>query len=321
MPSSISILPINVDNLLHRQDVYHRLQTALAVNRSSPTAPVILHAMAAMRTSRDGNSNSEPDPPLAWGVDGCPGGWFYIAIALDATDEWEWCCGLVDSLCKIVERAGGRDRVFVDIPIGLPDKRNPEPRQCDLEARRLLNRDRCGTLLPVGKRRGTSVFPAPARETLDAKDYLDACAINQMATGKKVGKQVFTIFDKIRDADQLLRDNASARAIVSEVHPELCFWGLNDGHPMQHNKKQLPGRNERLTVLQSCWPQAKSVWDEICSLYHRNEVAYDDITDAMVAAVIARANLLNRFPEEPPRDTKGLPMQMIWAAREMVGAP
>ena len=299
----------------NRQDAYRRLQTELATDRSSPAAPAMLHEMAAMRTSRDGNSNSEPDPLLAWGVDGCPAGWFYIA--LDATGEW--CCGLVGSLREIVELASKRDRVFVDIPIGLPDERNPDPRQCDLEARRLLNRDRRGTLLPVGKRRGTSVFPAPARETLDAKDYPDACAINQMVTGKKVAKQIFAIFNKIRDANQLLRDNASARAIVSEVHPELCFWGLNDRHPMQHNKKQLPGRNERLAVLQSCWPQAKSSWDEICSLYRRNEVAYDDITDAMVAAVIARANLLNRFPEEPPRDAKDLPMQMIWASREMVG--
>ena len=66
----------------------------LAANRSSPTAPAMLHEMAAVRASRDGNSNGESDPPLAWGVDGCPAGWFYIA--LDAIGEW--CCGRVNSL-------------------------------------------------------------------------------------------------------------------------------------------------------------------------------------------------------------------------------
>ena len=40
----------------------------------------------------------------------------------------------------------------IDIPIGLTDS---GPRQCDIQARRLL-----------GARRGTSVFPAPIRPAL-----------------------------------------------------------------------------------------------------------------------------------------------------------
>ena len=102
------------------------------------------------------------------------------------------------------------------------------------------------------------------------------------------------------------------------MHPELCFWALNDKHPMKRNKKRLAGRQERLSVLQKCWPQAKSAWDKIGGLYRRNEVAHDDIIDAMVAAVTARANPLNRLPSEPPLDAKGLPMQMIWAAKEAI---
>ena len=318
----------------NRQDAYRRLQTTLAADRSSPSAPAMLHEMAAIRTSQDGNSNGDSEPPLAWGVDGCPGGWFYIA--LDATGEW--CCGLVKSLREIVdvEQAGEQDRVFVDIPIGLPDKENPEPRRCDLEARRLLNRDQRGILLPVGKRRGTSVFPAPAREALvyglkEAKEltfqqafdryYQLASGKNKKVTGKCLPRQVFALIPKIRDADELLcqSDNALKDKVL-EVHPELCFWGLNDEHPMQHNKKQRAGRKERLAVLQSCWPQAESAYDKICNLpqYQRKQVAHDDIIDAMVAAVTARANPLNRLPPEPPPDAERLPMQMIWAAKEAI---
>ena len=313
----------------NRQDAFRRLQTTLAANRSSPSAPAMLHEMAAMRTSQDGNSNSNSEPLLAWGVDGCPGGWFYIA--LDATGEW--CCDLVGSLREIVKRAGKQDRVFVDIPIGLPDKENPNPRCCDLEARRLLNRDQCGTSLPVGKRRGTSVFPAPAREALvyslkEAKEltfqqafdryYQLASGINKEVTGKCLPRQAFALIPKIHDADELLRECSKARKTICEVHPELCFWGLNDKHPVQHNKKRLAGRQERLSILQKCWPQAKAAMDDICGLFRRNQVAYDDIIDAMVAAVTARTNPLNCLPPEPPLDAEGLPMQMIWAVREAI---
>ena len=100
--------------------------------------------------------------------------------------------------------------------------------------------------------------------------------------------------------------------------PELCFWGLNDRHPMKHNKKKLAGRNERLATLEKCWPQAKAAQDEICGRYLRKKIAYDDIADAMVAAITACANPLNRLPEAPQRDAEGLPMQMIWTAREAI---
>jgi predicted RNase H-like nuclease len=48
----------------------------------------------------------------------------------------------------------------IDIPIGLPGGR---PRTVDGEARRLLGP------------RASSVFPAPARGTLDASSYEEAC--------------------------------------------------------------------------------------------------------------------------------------------------
>ena len=301
----------------NRQDACRRLKTALAENRNSPDAPKMLHELVATRAANDDASA----PPLAWGVDGCKAGWFYVA--LDSTGEW--CCGLVGSLREIVAWADCRDRVFVDIPIGLPDKRRPEPRKCDLEARRLL------------KQRGSSVFPAPARETLAAKDYQDACRINEQVTSAKTSRQTFAILGKIREADHLqlrepdqrLRDKA--RAIVREIHPELCFWALNDCESMQYSKsnpkEKWAAHDERLKVLGRCWPAAQAVAEEICKNYFRSKkffsskiIARDDIADAMAAALTARAkpSKLNSLPEPPPEDSEGLPMQMIWAAREAV---
>lgn len=301
------------------RDARRRLETALAENRRSPDAPKMLHELAAMRTRGDGGST----PPVSWGVDGCPAGWFYVA--LDAAGAW--CCGVVDRLRDIVEQADAADRVCVDIPIGLPDKSRPEPRACDREARAKLGP------------RSSSVFPAPTREALvydldEAsasasrelvnKYYRVACQRNREATAAQIGgaielsKQTFLITPRIRDADELLRESDKARRIILEVHPELCFWALNGCEPMRHGKKKPDGRYQRLEVLEACWPGAKAAADEIGRLFQRKDVAWDDIVDAMAAAATGRANPLNSLPAQPPVDSTGLPMQMVWPPREAI---
>ena len=296
------------------KDAYGRLQAELAASRNSPAAPALLREMAAMRAARLGKPSGERGPRLAWGVDGCPAGWFHIA--LDGTGQW--CCGVAGSLREIVDLADAGDKVLVDVPIGLPDARRPGRRECDVAARERLNRDPLGNALAPGERRGASVFPAPARETLGAKGYEDARAINQGVTGKMISMQAFGILGKIREGDELLRGNAKARDILREAHPELCFWAMNGKRAMQHGKKRAPGRRERLAVLQRCWPQAKTAGDEIGRLYRRRQVAPDDVLDAMATAVTARASRLNSLPEPPPRDAEGLPMQVTWALREAI---
>ena len=262
-----------------QQDAYHRLEGALATNRRSPDAPAILHEMAAIQAARIQGLEGEAAPSLAWGVDGCAAGWFYIALG----EQGEYCYGVVGELREIVDKAHVRDRVFVDIPIGLPDKGMPEPRKFDIEARQRL-----------GWPRRASVFPAPARETLAAADdYQKACRANQQAVGRKISRQTFGILPKIRDADDLLRHDEKARKIVREVHPELCFWELNDKHPMKHSKKTKEGQDERLAMLARIWSRARTALDEICAEYRRKDVAKDDIVDAMAAAVAAQALRLN----------------------------
>ena len=295
----------------NQQDAYRRLETALATNRSSPDAPAMLHEMAAMRAA-----DSSAEPRLAWGVDGCKKGWFYIALG----EEGEYCYGVVSSLREIVAKAHARDRVFVDIPIGLPDKSRPKPRKCDQEARWLLNRDRSGCLLPLRReRRGDSVFPAPARETLAADlSHEQAKEANKRSINKGISCQLYAILDKIRDADELLRHDSKARTIVREIHPELCFWAFNGKHPLTHNKSKKAGQDERLAILKEIWPSARPAMEEICDEYLRKDVAKDDIFDAMAAAITAKAGELNSLPERPESDSEELPMQMIWAFGETV---
>ena len=297
----------------NRKDAYSRLEAALAADRSSPQAPAILHEMAAMRDSESASGGDEPAPPLAWGVDGCKEKWFYVAI--DETGEY--CHGVAESLSKIVDVADYRDRVFVDIPIGLPDEHQPGPRKCDLQARRVL--------YSYGKRRGASVFPTPARPTYDHLPPSEAAwrrarAINQRITAKGLSKQTWHILPKIREVDEIMRSSERASHTVSEVHPELCFYGFNGLVPMTHgkNEKMQVGYKERLAVLCEIWPRAADAAQEILARYQRKVVDRDDILDAMVAALTARARKLRRLPADPEEDATGLPMQMVWTVRENV---
>ena len=263
------------------------------------------------------------EPLLSWGVDGCPAGWFYFA--LEATGRY--CHGVVKDLCEITNRADSKDLVLVDIPIGLHDA----PRCCDVLARRKLGWWR-GRPLSRKRSRASSVFRAPARAALKAVDaigcnadmkraaYGYACRLNKEATGKKLSRQTFSILPKVRAVDDLLSRDAKAREIVREVHPELCFWALNDRKPMCYNKraKARAGFDERMAVLGACWKGAQAAADEICGCYPRKHVARDDVTDAMVAALTGRATRLELLPEQPPQDDFGLPMQMMWADKDTI---
>ena len=58
----------------------------------------------------------------------------------------------------------------------------------------------------------------------------------------------------------------------------------------------------------------KKVRDE----FTKSQVADDDILDALAAAITARigcqqGNELRTLPENPPTDSKGLPMEMVYA--------
>src|SRR5215210_2861208 len=113
------------------------------------------------------------------GVDGCPAGW--LAVSLDLRTARVTPEVFTDAASLF------RDPALVtaiDIPIGLPGSGR---RTVDGEARRLLGG------------RASSVFPAPARVTLSAISYREACVASQEACGKSLSQQSYAILPKIRD--------------------------------------------------------------------------------------------------------------------------
>ena len=234
----------------------------------------------------------------AYGVDGCRKGWFYFALVPEGEPEW----GIVEKMADLVAEADDSDRIFIDIPIGLPN--GGEGRLCDTEARRKL-----------APHRTSSVFPVPVRSALTAETYEEASERNRKASGKKLSKQTYAIMPKIREVDSLLRSSAKARRVVREVHPEICFWALAGGSPMRHNKKTGRGFSERIAVLERFHPSAGKRFDEIRTKYRSGDLADDDILDAMALAITASANrgALRTLPEVPVEDSCGLPMEMVYA--------
>ena len=242
-------------------------------------------------------TTSHPSSFTAYGVDGCPAGWFFVAIEPRGGIRW----GVVPLLADLVRTVGDSDRIFVDIPIGLPE--GAESRTCDRDARRNLGR------------RGSSVFPTPVRQVLGIDSFEDANRTSRAVAGKGISKQAFAIMQKVREVDSLLRRCSKARGLVREVHPEVCFWAFAGETPMSFPKKAKVGFRERVAVLSSLRASARDEVSQIARPFRRKAVAWDDIADAFVAALTASQPLerLRTLPAVPEYDRYDLPMEMVYA--------
>ncbi|MEP0201992.1 MAG: DUF429 domain-containing protein [Halioglobus sp.] len=235
----------------------------------------------------------------AFGLDGCKRGWFYICLEGDAVE-----CAIVASVADIVERANTSDAICIDIPIGLHDS-GPDPRGCDVAARQVL-----------GRGRASSVFNAPLRPALYAQDYPAANALNRELSGKGLSKQSYNIGSKIREVDELMLSNPKARKLIREVHPEVCFWALNDKQAVLASKKTDEGFETRIRLLEPHLKRARCYVEDSLQAYPRSAVARDDIVDAMVVALVAKSININTLPPKPTVDPKGLPMEIAYFTPE-----
>lgn len=93
-----------------------------------------------------------------------------------------------------------------------------------------------------------------------------------------------------------------------EVHPEVCFWALNQRRAMKHNKKTKEGIAERIAFLREAFPEIDK---HLASRPPR--VGADDLLDAGAAAWTAlRLHNGKALPVcTAERDEKGLAVS-IW---------
>lgn len=231
------------------------------------------------------------------GVDSCKAGW----LAISLTEESKWQVDVFTDISSLWNQCKDSRLILIDIPIGLRDSGSNE-RSCDKPARRLL-----------GRKRGSSVFPVPCRSAIYA-NITEASDINKRLTDRRLSKQVLGIIPKIKEVDELLSADTTVRSQIREIHPEICFWALNGKKSMTFSKKDERGIQERKEVLISVYPYCGDIFNYAEREYLRNEVARDDILDALVAAVTASKERqgLSTIPENPVFDSKGLPIEMVY---------
>lgn len=231
------------------------------------------------------------------GVDGCRAGWFYVGLA----ESEAWDMGVAAKVSDLLCHLNKAKLILIDIPIGLREKEKQE-RLCDAEARRIL-----------GRARGGSVFPAPVRRALKCSTYEQASEMNKQHTGRALSRQSWNIVGRINEIDELMHRHKNRR-IVKEMHPEICFWGLNKRRVMRYSKKTKEGFSERLNVLRRHCSVSDLIVDGGLGRFMRREVLRDDILDALSGAVTARLwRFLATVPAEPEVDSLGLPMEMVYA--------
>ena len=240
------------------------------------------------------------------GVDGCRAGWIGVFMRVD--DPQAHRIITAPTLAAIADAPEVPAVVAVDMPIGLPERTEGSGRLPEQLIRPLLGG------------RQSSVFAIPARRAVEAEDYNEACAIAAAASDppRKVSRQGFAIFPKIREIDALLRARPDLMTRVYEVHPELAFWALNDRKALDQPKKvkgtpYAPGMAQRCALLS----RSGLLPDGLIHASPPRGAAQDDLLDALagltVALDIARGGG-QPFPDPPGRDAHGLPVA-IWTLR------
>ncbi|MBU3731759.1 MAG: DUF429 domain-containing protein [Beijerinckiaceae bacterium] len=231
------------------------------------------------------------------GIDGCPTGWVATLRALDGGPAER---RVVKDLAPLLDLPAIA-AMAIDMPIGLPDQIGPDGRGPEKALRPWLGA------------RQSSVFSVPARAAVYAEDYAEAnrLSLAHSEPPRKVSKQCFFLFPKIRALDGLLRAQPHGATLVHECHPEGAFMAMNGMKPLMHPKKVKgrvypEGMNERQKLLIEV-----AGFDPAFLSEAPRGTGLDDCLDsaacAWSAARIARGEAV-AFPADFERDSYGLPM-------------
>jgi predicted RNase H-like nuclease len=240
---------------------------------------------------------------LMAGVDGCRAGW--LCVLAEAESGTAVDAFIVPDVGELLARPK-LAMIAIDMPVGIPEIAGAGGRSCDAALRSVLGA------------RQSSVFAVPARAALAEAEYGRAsdAALAHSEPARRVSRQCFHLFPKIREVDALMTPALQARLV--ECHPEGAFWAMNGRRPLTEPKKVKsqpfpPGLALRHLLL------ARSGFapDFLArQRFSKAQAGEDDFLDACACAWTARRVLRGealRLPEgDPPIDPKGLRME-IWA--------
>lgn len=213
------------------------------------------------------------------GIDGCRAGWIVASI-----EEKEIVFQVISSL-EDLNKSNRISLIGIDMPVNLVKK---GLRLADQEARSLL------------KNRASTVFSAPPLPVLNAPSYLNACELSFTLTGKKISKQSWNIFPKIKEV-QIAKEIFKDKNFFYEIHPELSFMAMNNMKVIQHSKKLQEGKNIRRKLIEVIYPFFD--FNKARLFFSKKEVADDDILDA-VAVLWSTKRIVDNIAESVPKNSK-----------------
>jgi predicted RNase H-like nuclease len=227
------------------------------------------------------------------GLDGCKTGW----IAVTCSPAGGLAVAVVGQVAPFLRQLGAAGIVAVDMPIGLPERIGPGGRGPENLVRPLLGM------------RQSSVFSIPSRPAVFATDYREACriALETSEPPRKISKQAFFLFAKIRELDAALTPEMPLQVI--ESHPEVAFWRMNGCRPLETPKKvkgaiHPAGMAQRRDLLEKA-----GIPGAFLARKPPQGAGADDFLDACACLVTASKHAAGKswsYPETPAKDSRGL---------------
>lgn len=235
------------------------------------------------------------------GVTWASRGWFAAVTEADG----DWTTELFPSIWSLWRAHRNASLILIDIPIGLPGS---ERRRCDVAAKRFLGD------------RHSAVYYAPVRAAVYERSLSAAKTRNERA-GYSIQNQTWTMVPRIREVDEFLDARPGARDRLRETRPEVCFHALAHER-LGHSPREPQGVVERRKILNSAAPEAETAYEEAVTTFTRPRYApmvshRGPILAAFVAAVTANRDPdLATLPTIPPRDERGLVMEIVYPASD-----
>jgi predicted RNase H-like nuclease len=196
---------------------------------------------------------------LVVGMDACKSGWVAVALARATFVHAREFTRADEALAAWPEL----EALGIDIPIGLPDRAVPYPRQADVLAASFLGRRR------------SSVFRTPPLDVLEAPTYLEAVTRMRRQFPVGLSRQSYALRRKVLEVNQLAR----CEPRIYEVHPEVSFRAMaGDTTESLDSKRTWNGLMQRRGLLAR---EGIQIPDDLAGV---PSAAPDDVLDAAAAA-------------------------------------
>lgn len=225
------------------------------------------------------------------GIDGSKGGWVCVSGYQNNFKElkFEKLKGFNDIKSKDF------NLVLVDIPIGLDIDLKKGGRIVDKLARKELLTNK------------SSIFNAPSRLVLEAKNYEEANKINKNK-GMGLSKQSWNLVKKIKEVDEFIKN--SNKTIIFESHPEIIFQVMKKDK-VSTKKKNEEGIIERRNLLEKNGFNKVFLEKNLCakdSFYKKDD--FIDACSLFWSANRAMAKTEVKIPNDIVLDSEGIIMQI-----------